>query len=240
MKIITLGDTHGRSLWKSIVEKEKDFDKIIFIGDYFDARDKGYSANRQIENFKEILKFKEKNPEKVILLIGNHDFHYHKDVSEQYSGYQWHYANDIRDILQPAFDAGLLQMSFVYDKFVFTHAGITKTWVKNSGVDVNNLQESINNLFKTDVNKFKFTVGTNFSNYGDDITQSPIWVRPKSLTEDNLDDKLIFVVGHTTVTKIEQHSNIVLIDTLGVSQEYLKIEDGIIKTDYIKLDEQVQ
>ena len=44
MKTITIGDTHGRSKWKNIVEKEKDADKIIFIGDYFDAKD-GYSGN---------------------------------------------------------------------------------------------------------------------------------------------------------------------------------------------------
>jgi predicted phosphodiesterase len=86
MKITIIGDTHGRSKWKNIVEKEKDADKIIFIGDYFDAKDGGYSANRQIENFKEIVEFKRNNPDKVILLIGNHDFHYLKGVNEEYSG----------------------------------------------------------------------------------------------------------------------------------------------------------
>lgn len=29
MKTIALGDTHGRSKWKNIVEKEKDADKIM-------------------------------------------------------------------------------------------------------------------------------------------------------------------------------------------------------------------
>ena len=40
--------------WKEIVEREKDADKIVFIGDYFDAKDGGYSANRQIENSKRL------------------------------------------------------------------------------------------------------------------------------------------------------------------------------------------
>jgi predicted phosphodiesterase len=39
MKIVTLGDTHGRDIWKTIVKIEEDFDKFIFIGDYFDTRD---------------------------------------------------------------------------------------------------------------------------------------------------------------------------------------------------------
>jgi Calcineurin-like phosphoesterase len=232
MKIIALGDTHGRSLWKEIVSKHTDADKIVFIGDYFDTHSGGYSANRQIENFKDIVAFKKANMDKVILLLGNHDFHYLNDVDEQYSGYQWHYRQDINDVLQPAVDEGLIQMSFVYDKYVFTHAGVTKTWAKNSGIDVDNLQESINNLFKTDIKKFKFTVGSNYSNYGDDITQPPIWVRPESLLGDILDDK-ICVVGHTTQSNLTQVGNIILIDTIGTSGEFLTIIDGVGKADKI-------
>lgn len=232
MKIIALGDTHGRSLWKEIVSKHADADKIVFIGDYFDTHGGGYSANRQIENFKDIIAFKKANMDKVVLLLGNHDFHYLSDVGEQYSGFQWHYRQDINDVLQPAVDEGLIQMSFVYDKYVFTHAGVTKTWVKNSGVDVDNLQESINELFKKDISKFKFTVGPNFSNYGDDITQPPTWVRPESLLVDILDGK-ICVVGHTTQDKLSQVGNIILIDTLGTSGEFLTIIDGVGKADKV-------
>ena len=32
MKIIILGDIHGRTIWKQIIEKENP-DKIIFLGD---------------------------------------------------------------------------------------------------------------------------------------------------------------------------------------------------------------
>lgn len=35
MKIVCLGDTHGRTHWKNIVAKETDADKIIFIGELF-------------------------------------------------------------------------------------------------------------------------------------------------------------------------------------------------------------
>jgi len=236
MKIIALGDTHGRSIWKDIVSKHEDVNKIVFIGDYFDTHGGGYSANRQIENFKEILEYKKTNMDKVVLLIGNHDFHYLNGVSENYSGYQWNYVKDINDVLQPAVDEGLLQMCFVHDKYVFTHAGVTKTWCQNSGVDVTNLQDSINQLFKDDISKFTFTMGVNFSNTGNDVTQPPIWVRPESLVDDKLDGN-IFVVGHTTVPNIGQIEGVILIDTLGTSQEYLIIDNGKIKTDFIKLSE---
>lgn len=42
MRVIALGDTHGRLHWKAITSKD-DFDKVIFIGDYFDTHD-GISA----------------------------------------------------------------------------------------------------------------------------------------------------------------------------------------------------
>ncbi len=40
MKTIVIGDIHGRTSWKDIIEKEQTWDKVIFIGDYFDS--KGY------------------------------------------------------------------------------------------------------------------------------------------------------------------------------------------------------
>ncbi len=39
MKIVCLGDIHGRSIWKEIAKKEANFDKFIFLADYFDSRE---------------------------------------------------------------------------------------------------------------------------------------------------------------------------------------------------------
>lgn len=224
MKLIALGDTHGRSKWKEIVELEKDADKIIFIGDYFDAKDGGYSANRQIENFKDILEFKKDNPDKVILLIGNHDFHYLKGVNEEYSSYQFGYGKDINSVLQPAVDEGLLQMCYQYDKYFFSHAGLTKTWANNNNIDMDNLEDSVNELFRNDVTKFRFTIGPNGSYGGNDVTQPPIWVRPQSLVKDMVDG-IICIVGHTQVRNLTvlNDENLILIDCLGTSDEYLSL-----------------
>ena len=51
MKIIAIGDLHGRTLWKYIVSKV-DFDVVVFIGDYFDTHE-NISPVQQIKNFKE-------------------------------------------------------------------------------------------------------------------------------------------------------------------------------------------
>ena len=225
MKIVALGDTHGRSKWKEIVVEQKDADMIVFIGDYFDAKDGGYSANRQIENFKEIVQFKRDNPSKVVLLIGNHDFHYLNGVDETYSSYQFGYAKEINSVLQPAVDEGLLQMCYQYSSYFFSHAGLTKTWSNNNGIDMNNLEDSVNELFRNDIVKFKFTMGDNYSYGGNDITQTPIWVRPQSLVKDMVDD-IICIVGHTQVkgVTVMEEDNLILIDCLGTSDEYLVLD----------------
>lgn len=219
MKIIAIGDTHGRDKWKSLTNE--DFDKFIFVGDYFDSRD-NIDIDTQIQNFKDILEFKITHPDKVELLIGNHDFHYMNGVKEEYSGFNWHYANKISEVLQPAVDNNLINMCYVYDKWVFTHAGVTKTWAKDFDIDIDNLQESINNKFINNKDAFKFN---GFSRSGDDITQSPIWVRIPSLLKDCLDN-FTFVVGHSTLKEVTITEKIIAIDTIAVSGEYLIIDNN--------------
>jgi hypothetical protein len=235
-KVIAVGDIHGRTIWKDIVTKELDSsNKFVFIGDYFDSKE-DISSEDQIINFLEILELKRNNPDKVILLIGNHCFHYMGFVNEEYSGYQYGVANRINKILKQALDEGLLQMCYKHDVYVFTHAGVTKTWADNSGVDINDLENSINTLFITNPRYFRFTVGDNYSRSGNDITQPPIWVRPESLLADAIND-VIYIVGHTTVKKLgltENLPNLILIDCLGTTGEYLVIENDLVKAKSLK------
>jgi hypothetical protein len=224
MKIIALGDTHGRDIWKQIVKVEEDFDKFIFIGDYFDTRE-GIDASTQIQNFKEILEFKKANPDKVFLLIGNHDFHYLKGCGETYSGYQQYAAMDINEVLQPAITSGHMQICHVFDEYIFSHAGLTKTWCENNEIDLYNIEESVNVRFMKNMESFKFEYGENLDRSGDDVTQSPIWVRIPSLFRDMVKG-FTYVVGHTTVKEMHMASNIIAIDCLSTSNEYLVIQDG--------------
>jgi hypothetical protein len=224
MKIIALGDTHGRIHWKNIVAKETDADKIVFIGDYFDTH-YDVSVDQQIQNFIDILNFKKENVDKVILLIGNHDFHYLKGAQETYSGYQKFKAIDINEVLEPAVSIGLLQMCYVYEDFVFTHAGLTKTWCENNDINLSELEDSVNRRFMSNIESFRFTYGDNFSNSGNDVTQPPIWVRIPSLLKNKLDGYR-FVVGHTTIEELTITDSLIGIDTIGTTGEYLVIIDG--------------
>ena len=70
MKILIVPDTHGRDFWK--VPNIEEYDKIIFLGDYLDHYPDESTHEHDIENFKDIIEFKKKYPDKVILLLGNH------------------------------------------------------------------------------------------------------------------------------------------------------------------------
>src|SRR4051794_19108043 len=204
MKIIALGDIHGRTLWKSIVIKET-FDKVVFIGDYFDTHE-GISAGQQKHNFKDIVQYKEANKDKVMLLFGNHDLHYLSTVGEHYSGFNRYHAADIEEMLLAALDNDYLQICFSYEHFLFVHAGITRTWCRNTlGEDhFENgeiVEQTINGLFKYQPNKFRFTPGRRYDPYGDEVEQSPVWVRPDSLFKDRLDN-LTQIAGHTVQEKL--------------------------------------
>jgi predicted MPP superfamily phosphohydrolase len=223
MKIIAIGDLHGRDDWKKIIAKN-DFDKIVFIGDYFDTFEP-ITPQQQIKNFKEIVEYKRSNAEKVVLLTGNHDYHYLRTTNENYSGFQAIYKSDFGDLLHDAINDNLLQMCFVYKKFIFVHAGITKTWAAANNIDMNNLEDSVNDLFRFKPNRFAFTEGKNYSPSGDDICQTPIWVRPKSLLKDRIEG-FVQIVGHTVLNKLIIGKDVAFIDTIETSGEYLQIING--------------
>ena len=233
-----MGDTHGRSLWKLIVHQEQDADRIIFVGDYFDSFD--ISGVEQIHNFKEIIEYKKTSGKEVVLLVGNHDYHYFPEIGYTgTSGYQTVLAPSISQVVDE--NREHLQMAYKFDNILCTHAGVTKTFMNSvygeEGWSIDSVDSELNELFKYKPKSFKFTLnyGTKLANpYGDDIWQSPIWVRPRSLQKDGVDKKkYIQVVGHSTQNQIDikgksTGGRYYYIDTLGTSGEYIVVKDNII------------
>src|SRR6476660_917534 len=84
MRIIAIGDLHGKDCWKEI-----DFslyEKVIFVGDYVD----GFNAsNHEIfNNLLELIQLKKSNTAKFILLLGNHDIQYLYGPDYRCSGFR--------------------------------------------------------------------------------------------------------------------------------------------------------
>lgn len=218
MRIIVIGDIHGRNIWKDIVNKEsKGRDQrthFVFLGDYFDSFD--IPLEEQIGNFQDILEFCKKHY--GILLTGNHDYHYlveGSEYSERYSGFQSKGYPTIHWLLTTA----NLRIVARYKNFLFSHAGITNAWLKSRNL------EHLEDLNDFNLKEFRFD---GIDMYGDDVTQGPLWVRPGSLEKDGLreynGEEIIQVVGHTRQDAIDLDGRNIYCDTLEVG-EYLIIND---------------
>lgn len=247
-KAVILGDTHGRSFWKQIVHRENP-DVVIFIGDYFDSFN--LSAAEQIFNFNEIIEYKEtaftnngqddQHKTEVVLLIGNHDYHYFQGIGYRgTSGYQYSAAAAITKAIED--NKHHLQMAYQMDEYLFTHAGVSPVWMDQVfgdeyGWKIENVATDINELFKYKPLSFDFN---GMEHTGDNTTQTPIWIRPRSLMSANkkhekgLKKHYIQVVGHTQMKELDlvgsdkfTGGRYYFIDTLDTSGEYLIIENGV-------------
>ena len=194
-KIIVIGDIHGRDDWNKIVDDNPDADLFVFLGDYVSTHD-GISQEQQLNNLFDILQFKEDNPDKVILLRGNHDI--------QHLGYYWaecsgYFSKVGREMSKPELRERYLrdtQWVYIYKDIVFSHAGITERWFKDSGVCFLN---EINNLEPSELFGFRPCKLSDY--YGISQTQGPTWVRPQTLIEYAIPE-WTQVVGHTPVKNI--------------------------------------
>lgn len=229
MKTVVIGDTHGRPAWKLIVKAENP-DKVIFIGDYFDSYD-DYTAAEQMHNFKEIVEYKESGQAEVVMLVGNHDYHYMRGVEESYSGYQYGARPAIEQLLEE--NKQHLKMAYEADGFLFSHAGISPDWLLIHGYSIeHNVVDWVNDMWQYKPNVFGFA---GHNPYGDSVISPPIWIRPYSLQKANRDsflkDNFIQVVGHTQQKKIDTEGKSTggryyYIDAIGTSGEYMIIEDN--------------
>lgn len=190
MRIIALGDIHGKEDWKKVVDKNPFADLFVFLGDYVSTHD-NISSEDQINNLDQILKFKEENPDKVILLRGNHDIQHLGYYWAQCSGYfpkvaKWMIENKDRFLK-------LTQWVYINDdiKTIFSHAGISNTWLNNNNLELS----KINELEPSEL--FGFTPEHYGDIYGDSVTQPLTWIRPFTLLEDML-ESWNQIVGHTT------------------------------------------
>ena len=232
-KILVLGDTHGRSLWKDIINIENP-DLTIFLGDYVTTHE-NISPQHQIQNLIDIMAYKTENPDKVIMLRGNHDtescsYYWAQCYPQEPVAREWltKHKDEFLDLTQWIYiDEDL--------KTIFSHAGISQVWM-NDIAHVQDVHE-INNLEPSEI--FGFTPNNYCDNYGDSETQPPTWIRPQSLRKCNVEgwDQ---VVGHTPqngISKMQKNCKgkhtIWLCDALGVEQ-YLIIDNGEFQTKTFK------
>ena len=135
-----------------------------------------------------------------------------------------------------------LQMAYRFDNVLCTHAGVSTDFMDSvfgkDGWSEDNIVELLNEQWKYKPLTFGFAEMCNterlINPYGDNVQQSPLWIRSKSLMNSNyhtLRKKFIQVVGHTPQRKIDikgmaTGGRYYFIDTFNVGSEYLVYEDG--------------
>jgi predicted phosphodiesterase len=126
MKIVAIGDIHGKPVWKQVFEENKDADIYLFMGDYVDSRDAGISDEDIFKNLLAIIKIKKLLGEHVVLLLGNHDL--------QYIYYPAYPCSGFRPASQPLLtrlfqeNDHLFQVAYQYKNYLYTHAGVSNKW----------------------------------------------------------------------------------------------------------------
>lgn len=227
MKTLVLGDIHGRTIWRDIIEKENP-DFVIFLGDYVSTHE-FISPKQQIKELNNILNYKEQNKDNVILLRGNHDlqhlgYHWAECSGLNYTVRQYMSSSDIKERYLT-----LTQWVYINEelKTIFSHAGVSTVWMEEVA-KIKDIYE-INTLEPSE--KFGFWPDDIFDNCGYSQTQPPTWIRPYTLATCNVIgyDQ---VVGHTPQKNISKMTKnckgkqtIWLCDSLEFDN-YLIIEDG--------------
>lgn len=143
--IAIIPDVHGRRFWTAIKDRVDDFDKIIFLGDYLDP----YYPNEKIlpedaiANFEEIIEFAKQYPDKVILLIGNHDC-WSIDRRKESCRHAYVFWQIQHDMFMNNKD--LFKYAHIEGNVLYTHAGVTKEWIEQNNFDLNesNIVEFLN------------------------------------------------------------------------------------------------
>lgn len=124
--MLLIPDVHGRDFWREVKDKD---DKIIFLGDYVDPYSyEGFTREDAIQALSDIIELKKSKPDKVILLLGNHDFAYVTDLYDIRSRYDYENAPKLQKLFRDNLD--LFQMAHQEENIIFSHAGIHPEWLK--------------------------------------------------------------------------------------------------------------
>ena len=228
MKHLVIGDLHGKDCWKQV--KPASWDKLVFIGDYVDHWD---LPEEQIsENLLEVIALKQKHPEKVELLLGNHDVQYLYYPDFRCTGYRPQMQIMLKDIFYTHRE--LFRVAYQRGNYLFSHAGVTNAWyiefcalpivgqIRNDG---DTLADLLNKADQTASGRdLLFRAGRLRGGWG---AGGITWADKRELLADALDG-YNQVVGHSITQNIEVHKfegkSVVFTDVLDYGVKFYEID----------------
>ena len=212
MKILSIGDIHGRNKWKTIIQGDEDL--VIFVGDYCDAYE--VEDHYIIQNLINIINYKKNNMDKVILLLGNHECQYlFNYTTHGCSGFRSSMYEGLHQILND--NKNLFIVSYQIDNYIWSHAGISEHWYKKflqiAHPDLEgNLSQKINDTFNSSKEWIICQVGESRGGLRGDWG-GPLWADAAETMLSPMQN-FIQIVGHTPQPYIKTIGNYTYIDVL--------------------------
>lgn len=219
MNILIVPDVHGRTFWRKAKELVKQYQKIIFLGDYLDPySQEGINPDMAFIEFKEIIEFKKEFPKKVTLLLGNHDLHYlfpHFIPSSRKNNLKAVEYQKVYEENKDLFTCFKMFRSFGH-KWLFSHAGITQKWLRQNKMLLSELlKKSLDELLDNKgVRWGGLLEQVSYYRGGDCPYGSPVWADIFEAQDEAmvLDAKMTQIVGHNQIKDMCQSPGVCFTD----------------------------
>ena len=142
MKLLVIPDVHSRKFWRqSIADNIGKVDKIIFLGDYLDPYGEEIQMASELMECKyfgdwegnlnmlyDIISLKKNEPEKYILLCGNHTMSYISSKFEAASRTDYKNWEKYHKFFSE--NLNLFNLVYTENDCIFSHAGIVQGWAE--------------------------------------------------------------------------------------------------------------
>lgn len=221
MKVLFVGDVHNHSYIFDDVErldKEYNFDRIIFLGDYVD--DWNTTNKESSKTLLKVIELKESNPNKYTFCLGNHELSY---LGYPCSGHRFENDSIIEHLLKE--DINLFNMYTTIQlgdtKYYCSHAGFLNSYLETIFPDIDDTKDYDKVLEKLNENILQNLDKASLCSYlrgGSHNCSSFLWADKREfIYECNYgQEELMFynqIIGHTPVPNIDLDNNLIFIDT---------------------------
>lgn len=228
MKIITIPDLHGKDCWKSVDFSQ--YDKVVFLGDYVDSNSR-FTIEQEITNLESIIELKKANPNKVELLLGNHDILYL--YFEKFAKPNSYYEGKEAFTRIYTSNKALFTVAYQYQNHLWTHAGVSKKWLDYytdiiSTFVKKDLLSELGQILNKMHQLHLHILATNSPLRGGIDLYGGIFSADKSETSESIVSGLHQYVGHTKVPSIlkvgDDDGSISFLDCLNTEEKYLVMD----------------
>lgn len=196
MKILIVPDVHGRKFWHKAIEMIDEVDQVVFLGDYLDPYGhEGIHFEDAVMEFEDVLAFKEDYPDKVVLLLGNHDMHYLQTQFMDCSRLNVWRRVEIHDMFMNNIDK--FQLIYETENYLFSHSGLYKEWMNKYELSLDDLKD-----YKTFLkNRWETLQDCSYYRGGWNKVGSCVWADIRESVENELYSDKRQIVGHTQLSE---------------------------------------